>query len=382
MSAFRSRVIGVFILIISQGCTVVPGFDVSMDHASVGAPTSLGGFDFEKVTALNVAEINSVSERVEEEAFIPGLVSSRMNENAVGSKGREEYKVGVGDVLSIIVWDHPELTSPTGEFREPESSGRLVDSYGRIFYPYVGEVAVSGLSISQIRRLISARLARVVRDPQVDVRIVSFRSQKVRVTGEVEAPAIVPITDRPLTVLDAISAAGGLTQYANRYEVTLIREGIEISIPLRLGNRGLQAFSDLPLKDGDIVHAPNSDENSVYLLGSVGSQQALPLARRSISLAEALSSANGLDAQVADRSRIFVVRAPVDRRGQNSIRATVYQVEMSGVHDLMVAQRFLLFPQDIVYVDRTGLASYNSVVSQILPSVSTLFQLDRLIGSE
>ena len=70
---------------------------------------------------------------------------------------------------------------------------------------------MGGLPVSSIRRLISAQLARVVRDPQVDVRVAAFRSQRVQVTGEVANPAVLPLTDRGLSVLEAIASTGGLT---------------------------------------------------------------------------------------------------------------------------------------------------------------------------
>lgn len=360
------------------GCTVVPGLDLGMDRSRDGAPTEIGGFDLVRVTPEVLIELADVDIPVHGAEKLRPASELRASE-AVSAA--EQYRVGPGDVLSIIVWDHPELTNPTGEFRDPESSGRLVGADGKIFYPYVGEVHVAGRSIAEIRQLIALRLARVVREPQVDVRIAAYRSQKVRVAGEVAAPTVLPITDRPPNALEAITAAGGLTPEASRSIAILIRGGVEYRLSLPGGVR-LPSANDanLVLRNGDVLYVPNSDEQSVFLMGAVGRQASIPLPRGTMSLAEALGHVEGLDPGGADRSRVFVVRAQ-NRSGasETEIRPTIYLMNMSGLGALIMSERFMLWPRDVVYVDRTGLATYNAVVTQVLPTVSTLFQLDRLI---
>lgn len=368
----------VLLFVALTGCTVVPGLDLGINHSRDGAPTGVGGFDLVHVTPQVLVELAATDVPVHGAGDLRSVSELR---NSGTESGVEQYLVGPGDVLSIIVWDHPELTNPTGEFRDPESSGRLVGADGKIFYPYVGELDVAGSSIAEIRHLIASRLARVVREPQVDVRIAAYRSQKVRVTGEVQAPTVLPVTDRPPTVLEAITAAGGLTSSASRYLAILIRNDTEYRLLLPGGVRAPKVSdADLVLKDGDVLYVPNSDEQSIFVMGAVGRQAAIPMPRGTMSLAEALSNVEGLDARAADRSKVFVVR---DERGlgvlREEIRPVIYLLDMSDIGSLIMSEHFALWPRDVVYVDRTGLATYNSVVSQVLPTVSTLFQLDRLL---
>jgi len=369
---------------VMAGCTIIPGLDLGLDQSRDGAPTEVGGFDLVHVSPQVVAELATKEVPVYGAEDLRPAAELRTSGSAPAV---EKYLVGPGDVLSIIVWDHPELTNPTGEFRDPESSGRLVGADGKIFYPYVGELEVAGRSIAEIRRLIASRLARVVREPQVDVRIAAYRSQKVRVTGEVNAPAVLPVTDRPPTALEAIAAAGGLTPEASRRMVVLRREGVEYRLSLPTGAIVPYASdADLVLRDGDVLYVPNSDDQAIFLMGAVGKQASISMPRGTMSLAEALSLVEGLDPSSADRSRVFVIRAQVGLASNTNtpgaeIRPIIYLMNMSDIGALIMAERFSLWPRDVVYVDRTGLATYNAVVSQVLPTVSTLFQLDRLLDS-
>lgn len=113
------------------------------------------------------------------------------------------YRVGVGDILDITVFDHPELSTPPG-FRTPEQSGQRVQADGTFFYPYVGQVQARGLTPEAIRDDLAVKLADYIPDPQVDVRVASYKSQAVSVTGEVKAPTRQPLTDVALTLLDAV----------------------------------------------------------------------------------------------------------------------------------------------------------------------------------
>lgn len=153
------------------------------------------------------------------------------------------YQVGAQDILNIYVWGHPEFSSPLGQAISEQGanailnptlgvSGFLVGPEGNIYFPIVGYVPVTGNTIEQIRCKISYALERYIRNPQVDVRVIGFRSKKVYVMGEVLKPGLQPITDSPLSITDAINLAGGMDpNVADPGHIFVIRSTCDLRKP-------------------------------------------------------------------------------------------------------------------------------------------------------
>lgn len=282
-----------------------------------------------------------------------------------------EYIIGPGDILTVTVWDHPELTIPAGEFRSPSLAGNLVDARGKIFYPYVGEIGVAGLTVAEVRDLLAEKLSQYIRNPQIDLRVADFRSKKIVVTGEVESPNIIALTDRPLSLLEAINLAGGPTELADLREVRLSRGGEVFRIDLlafyREGNP-----VPLDLRAGDQIYVPDNTDNNVYVMGEVSKSMAVPMVHQRLSLADALSRSGGISQENADAGQIFVFR------NENG-RAAAYRLDANSADALLLATTFSLEKHDVVYVAPTGLTVWNRIVGKILPTVQTIWQTNSLI---
>jgi len=147
------------------------------------------------------------------------------------------YRIGVDDVVQVSVWRNPDLgiTVPV----RPD---------GMISVPLIGDVAAGGRTPAQVGQDIQAKLAAYVRDPQVAVILTELRSHeylsRVRVTGAVRQPVSIPFR-QGMTVLDAVLAAGGLTEFAAPDRSALYRKSGE-------GSRSYAVRLDRILDRGDL----------------------------------------------------------------------------------------------------------------------------------
>jgi len=284
-----------------------------------------------------------------------------------------EYLVGSGDILNVTVWDHPELTIPAGSFRSTSESGNWVHTDGRIYYPYIGFVSVAGKNTTQIRELLTEKLAKFIESPQVDVNVATFKSKKTYITGAINTPGQQYISNVPLTLLDAVNFAGGLKDDADWRNVSLTRKGKEEVVSLYSLFQNGDLTQNRLLESGDIVHVPRNDNQKVFVMGEVNNPQLLKIDRSGMTLTEALSSVGGINQLAADATGVFVIRNSEDL----SKIADVYQLDISNSIALIIGTEFELKAKDIVYVTAAPIVRWNRIISQILPSISGVDQLSQ-----
>ncbi|MGM0632430.1 MAG: polysaccharide export protein [Pseudomonadota bacterium] len=358
------------LLALINGCVLVPGSNIDS--------SGLDSDDDSLQRLVNIVPITetSVQEQVRSGAFaVEQSVPEAMPMDLVQQIRNYEYRISPGDVLTITVYEHPELTIPAGSQRTAEESGNIVHSDGSIFYPYIGSVDVEGRTVNEVRDIIADRLAQYINDPQVDVKVIAYRSKRAYVTGQVDNPGPQPVTNVPLTVMDAISNAGGPSENANWHEVLLTRDGEETRISLHEMLNNGRLGQNLLLQHGDVLHVPEIGEQQVFVLGELNDVNMLPMGNLRMSLTEALTRAGGLNQVTSNASGIFVIRQT--QEGADRL-ATVYQLSVRNAIAFAVGTRFMLEPMDIVYVTTAPVTRWNRVISQIMPSVTALLAMDSL----
>ncbi|MGO4478036.1 polysaccharide biosynthesis/export family protein [Massilia sp. 2TAF26] len=283
------------------------------------------------------------------------------------------YAIGSGDVLSIVVWDHPELAgnamSPGNILPDPSGAnssppGFVVDHQGRIQYPLIGMVGVEGLTEEQARALLTTRLAKYLANPNVTLRVQSFRSKRVYIDGEVKSPGLQAINDIPMTLVEAINRSGGLLPSADQSRIVLERGEQRYRINLRdLVQKGINPGSVM-LAPGDVVRVHSRDESKVFVSGEVLTPKALTMHDGRLTLNEALGESGGISPLSGDARQVYVVRKTPER-------TRVFQLDARVAGSLAMAESFELQPKDIVYVAATPLANWNRNLSLLIPGALT-----------
>ena len=358
--------LGALVLATVAACSVVPGNQTygMREQSAVKLPVTEGG----ETAPANVKVVPITADLI--------IAQERASASAVAaaegkrSKGPaypavSDYKLGPGDIISVTVWDHPELTIPAGSFRSADQAGNLVDANGDIFYPYAGNLRVAGMTVSEVRAVLAQKLAKVVEKPQVDVRVVTFRSKRVYVVGEVKQPGILQVTDIPLTIVDAVNQAGGFSTEADHSEILLTRQGKTWSVDLQALYEDGDTKMNVPLEAGDIVNVPDRQLNKVFVLGEVLKPGSFIMDKKRMTLAEALAEAGYIDQFTSNPRWIFVMRDQADK-------PELFNLNSRSPDALILADRFPLRPRDIVYVDAADVARWNRVIDNILPTTTLL----------
>lgn len=369
-----------------SGCTsLVPGLNVRVDHSANDAyrvvKTSTGQYRAEPVHP---------GSKLPPYAIVPvtaDLVVAQAEQRASEQHANEilpavqpgqpppEYRIGPADIVNITVWDHPELTVPAGtQAQNTTFDGQLVASNGDMYFPFAGTFHAAGMTVAELRSFLVSKLKPYIQDPQVGVRVVSFQADRVEVTGAVTKPGTITLDNTSQGVLQAIDLAGGLAAGASHRRAILIRHGKRYVIDLAGLLSGDRVVPNPVLEAGDSIHIPDNSGDEVYMLGSVDKQAPIVIQQNSLTLLNAITQAGGLNPTTANGAGVLIFRmAP--QPGQPSM---IYTLDLSQAANVFLASQFHLDPRDVVYVESTGFAKYNAVISQILPTVTTVFELAEL----
>jgi polysaccharide export outer membrane protein len=341
---------------------------------------------------------NSVASVIE---ITPSLIRKE-REDVYRSENNEEsysilrgtpapYRIGATDILSVIVWDHPELVlpnltytiGPTGASLQGGAGlaaqslpGFVVDANGFIQFPYVDFLKVGGLTEAEVKTRLRELLSKYVQNPQITVRVVGYRSKKVYVDGQVRSAGVKPITDTPMTLAEALSQAGGITDAGDPSGVTLVRGSKIYVLSLTAMARDGVSSAQIPLQDNDIIRVSPLVDRHVFVMGEVGKQSSVPFkVSGDLNLGDALSAVEGMSPTTSDPTEIYVIRT--QKLADNPI---VYHLNGKSPTGLALASSFPLQPNDLVYVDAPGVVRWNRVVTQLLGGTTAAYYLQRTVS--
>ncbi len=167
----------------------------------------------------------------------------------VASGTAESYRLQPGDVLEVSVWKEEALRREV-----------LVRSDGGLSFPLAGDLAVSGLTPDDVRHELEARLNKFIPDVTVSVAVQQINGNQVFVVGRVNRPGVFKF-DRPVDVMQALSLAGGATEFAGVDSIRILRraaDGGQHTFDFAYSDvaRGRHLEQNIVLKSGDTVVVP------------------------------------------------------------------------------------------------------------------------------
>ena len=281
----------------------------------------------------------------------------------------QSYKVGAGDVLFIYVYGETERLSAAlarGAAINPVFE-KIVRDDGSIFYPNAGILDVAGKTVEEIRLLLTDSLSNVLNNPQVDVSVSEFNSQKIVISGSFSNVGTVPVTTVPQTLSEVIANAnpfgeGGLRSLGDLTSIKFTRDGYTYDIDYEYLARNSQIQNYIYLKAGDVIHLPDNSLSQVHVIGEASNPISINLSRKNIPLSVALAQAKGLNQSTSRGKDVYILR-PKDFEG----KPRIFKSDMSSPSGYLVAGEFNLQAQDIVFVGTAGVTSWSRFINQVIP---------------
>ena len=293
------------------------------------------------------------------------------------------YKIGVGDKLLIYVYGETERLSAVIAFGKAINPiyEKYVRDDGTIFYPNAGVLKVDGKTVEEVRKDLTLKLSTVLRNPQIDISITEYNSQKIIVSGVFESPGSYSIETVPKTLAQVVSSANpfdNLSTNVDQGDLTslkLTRDGSIYDIDYEYLSRNSQLLNNIYLKDGDVIHLSDSSLMNVFVLGEAQEPKTIKLKRRNLPLSNVLGEAKGLNNAYAKNSSVFIFR-PSDADNQPRI----FKIDMTSPSGYLLADKFEVNSRDIVYIGTKNVTIWSRIFRQLIP-ITTLINSAEDIGT-
>lgn len=286
--------------------------------------------------------------------------------------------LGIGDVVSITIWDMAGLFGPAGgQPAQPQPTGtgsttgstptspgttippQTIDQGGFITVPYAGRVRAVGMTTTKLQEIIRDSLKSITYQPQVLVTVSQNQSNLVTVAGDAAHPGRLALPLNGMRILDAIALSGGTNAPSSDMTIRLTRKGVTRSA--RLDEVVRFPEENIFLESGDLLYLDRAPQ-SVVILGATNHNAQVAFGKSELNLAEAVGNGGGLTDVQADPYGVFVFRlepepvvhalglrslAPANQSG---LMPVVYQVNMQRPEGFFMAQAFPMRDHDLVYV--------------------------------
>jgi polysaccharide biosynthesis/export protein len=299
--------------------------------------------------------------------------------------------VGVGDVLNISIFE----AAPGGLFTPGQAAGarpgnfvdlpaQAVDQKGSIYVPYAGEIPAAARTVPDIQQAIVARLRNRAIEPQVVVSLNQQHSSVVSVLGDVNTPGVLALNSVGERLLALVARAGGPKFEAIETYVTLQRDGKRVRV--LLSRVVHDPRENIFIRPNDVIflthEAPTFTALGALNQNVLGNVSDIPFDVETLTLAQALGKAGGLQDQQSDPGEIFVYRYEdrsfLEKLGVDTKRftfdkiPTIYHTNVRSPSGMLLASGFQMRSKDVLYVANAKVVDYYKLLTLINNTAATV----------
>ena len=349
------KLILIFLLI--SGCNNSTGFK---SEPKSGKNVSIRGFNKPKVgglerngVALKFYNINKMNT-----ALLPRFDDIKKKKDKNLSKLMKDnkyyYSIGSGDVINIAITDLDDI-----------DGSYIISPDGDVTIPYVGQVMINDKTKEEAQAFINDVLKTYYQEPETIVKIEQYNSAFVYVTGAINRPLSILLSEQPLKILDALIKAGYIKDQKSYIKTALLRRGSEVfEIDLyELLNKN-NTDLDIYLRKDDVLHVSETGTDQAYAFGEFTTSGPISV-YKDLTLTELLAT-KGINKATAKTKNIYVLREDLTK----FLHVDIYEINLNNPTAFIAANNFYILPNDIVFIPQTKLVKWNNVISLLTPSES------------
>ncbi|MDR9395333.1 MAG: polysaccharide biosynthesis/export family protein [Roseovarius sp.] len=280
-------------------------------------------------------------------------------------RGPDSSIIRTGDELDIVIWDNQEnsLLSSGGSKSTPIPA-TVVSSSGNVFIPYVGDVAVRGMTADAARERLQKKLEGIAPTAQVQLAVKPGRNNSIDMVAGVGSPGRYPLENRNTKILGVIAQAGGIIP-ALRHPLVRLQRGTE-SYETRAERLMADPARNVRVRGGDQIIV-TEDDRTFNVLGAAGTQEVMNFRKESMSAMEALSAMGGLQGSRADPKGILVLReyeAEDLKPGTDGpdMQQVVFTMDLTSADGLFAARQFEINPDDTLLATESPISAARTIV--------------------
>ncbi len=256
----------------------------------------------------------------------------------LGNRPATPFTLGPEDVVKVLVWDNPELTTVLP-----------VRPDGLLTFPLIGDIKAQGLRPSQLRKELSGRLSKFIQNPNVTVMVQEINSIQISITGEISEPGSYKI-NRPITLLHLISKAKGLTDKADLKRSFVLRDGKKLSIDMYALFKKDDFSQNVWLNPNDLIVIRDNFQSRINIIGEINTPQVIDF-RGGLTVLDAVLLAGGLT-EIAKPQDAKIYRKIKKTNGSRSIG--IIDIDLDEVISKgNLSKNVNLRPGDIIHIPRS-----------------------------
>src|SRR4030088_1271002 len=383
LKRLRSSILAIVVAALLPACSLLPGTGPTSDAVHGNATAGV-----RSTAPLPYALVDISADTI-------GFLSQP---NLITFKGQFPDKrpkptqvVGVGDVLNISIFE----AAPGGLFTPGQAAGARPGNFvdlpaqaggqkGSIYVPYAGEIPAAARTLPEIQQAIVARLRNRAIEPQVVVSLNTQHSSVVSVLGDVNTPGVLPLNSVGERLLAMLARAGGPKFEAIESYVTLQRNGKRVRV--LLSRVVHDPRENIFIRPNDVIfvshEAPTFTALGALSQNVFGFNSEIPFDVETLTLAQAMGKAGGLNDQQSDPTEMYVYRFEnrrfLDKLGVDATRftfdmiPTIYHVNLRDPSGLLIASGFQMRTKDVMYVANAKVVDYYKFLTLINNTTSTV----------